>query len=495
MKFFANRQFVISVVITVLINSYQSRAIGKTQGDNQASADIFSTIWNLPDAHVQVTVLGHDGKPVDPAAVVVVDEQGAAGHCLNQDNAPRPLIRVLDESIFEEETFATLIPLFDNYTAIEQRPEIQPADAKHPHWQEVDDFLDAVFKSEAMKTAVSYIQTELSPNISQEKIRADVRKMWFEPYSNRYRDTTNFCVGFEHVFIGEDESHPEHNNPCTDTVAGYHSWVKFYHEQKMNKADSLGYDYPDANVADALAEPRVTTIVMRWSPTAAADRSHGNDLLKKPGGFFVGTKPEVEIAFGTLAMYMQLANKYDNVPDKNNHHRVRLGKNYFDIVMHPQSLAPTQNGQNTRRGMHIRTLYPKFRGQRLPNKNLPNEGMPKTDLPTQPHNDAAIQIVSALPNPKGPEDQGEWIKLKNVTEDTDFDLAQWSLADKTGRTMKLAGCLKAGQTITIKLNRLDKQSMMLSNRSGWIILHQGQIRRAAVKYDNARTNQTIEFAE
>lgn len=373
----------------------QGQGKGQDASQVESPADIFSQIWDMPEAHVRVTKVGDDGQPVDPTAVVIVNEQGAAGQCLHEDNAPLPLISVKDESIFQEKTFATLIPLFDNYTAVEERPEVMPADDKHAHWKEVDAFLDAVFESKAMQLAIAHIQTELSPGISQKQIRSDVWKMWFEPYSNHYRDTTEFCVGFEHVFIGEDESSPGKNDPCKDSVAGYHSWVKFYLEQKQNKTDSLGYDYPGGNVTDALAEPRVTTVVMRWSPTVEKDRAHGNHLLKKPGGFFVGTKPEVEIAFGTLAMYMQLANKYDNVPNKENHRRVRLGKNYFDIVMHPRTLVPARQGQPAKRGTHIRTLYPKFRGKKFSDENKMNTRAPGIDLPTQPHNNAAIQIVSA----------------------------------------------------------------------------------------------------
>jgi poly(U)-specific endoribonuclease len=491
MKFFPSPDA--AIAIALFLACLPTPLLGQDSARLDSEPDIFSRIWDLPEAHVRVTKLGNDGKPLDPTAVVIVNEQGKAGQCLHEDNAPLPLIQVIDESIFKEKTFATLIPLFDNYTAVERRPEVMPADENHTHWKEVDAFLDAVFESKAMKLAVEHIQTEISPGISEQKIRTDVWKMWFEPYSNRYRATTEFCVGFEHVFIGEDESNPGPNDPCTDSVAGYHSWVKFYLEQKQNKTDSLGYDYPGGNVTDALAEPRVTTIVMRWSPTVAEDRSHGNHLLKKPGGFFVGTKPEVEIAFGTLAMYMQLANKYDNVLNKENHRRVRLGKNYFDIVMHPQTLAPAQRGQPAKRGTHIRTLYPKFRGQTIAPDKRADSRFPKIDLPTQPHNNAAIQIISAKPNPEGREDTGEWVKIKNVSQTADFDLSEWSLADKTGRRIKLAGTLRVGESITVSLSRDGNQSMMLANKSGWILLFQGNIRRAAVKYTKAASDATIYF--
>lgn len=461
--------------------------LGCVQAQDTSKADIFATIWDLPESHVSVTKIGPDGKPIDDSAIVIVHEQGKAGECLQHDNAPKPLLTVTDESIFEEATFKTLIALFDNYTAVEQRPEVTFEDAGHDHWKEVDAFLDAVFKSKPMQVAVEHIQTELKPGISKEQIRTDVKAMWFEPYTNRYRGASEFCVGFEHVFVGEDESGPEASDPCKDTVAGYHSWVKFHLEKKQGKVDCLGYDYPGGIVEDAISDPKVTTIVMRWSPTKEEDGSHGNDLLKKPGGFFVGTRPELEMALGTLAMYAQHADKYNNVANKENHHRVLLGENLVDIVMHPQSLKPPQRGVPRERGWHIRTLYPKFRGKTVLGET------DSVDLPTQPQNNAAIKIVSALANPEGAVDKGEWVEIRNTTDDTTFDLANWSLADRSGRRKQLDGKLEAGETLRIELDRESESSMMLRNGGGWIMLFQGDVRRSAVKYGRAKELEIFKF--
>lgn len=456
---------------------------------DKPQADIFATIWDMPESHISVTKMGDDGKPLDANAIVIVHEQGKAGQCLHHDNAPDPVITVTDESFLQEPTFATLAALFDNYTAAEHQPEVAYEDAEHPHWKEVDAFLDAVLDTPTMKVAIEHVQKELSPGLSLEQIRKDMRSMWFEPYTNRYSSANEFCVGFEHVFVGEDESSPEGADPCRDAVGGYHSWVKFYLDKKQNKADCLGYDYPEGNVADAIAEPKVTTMVMRWSPTKEDDRSHGNDLMKKPGGFFVGTRPELEVAFGTLAMYSIRAGNYNNVRGKENHHRVRLGENLFDIVMHPQSLGPKEPGQKTKRGNRIRTLYPKFRGKTIPEGVSPM----KVDLPTQPHNSAAIKIVSTLVNPEGDGDDGEWVLLKNVTEESDIALSNWSLSDRNGRRSKLTGTLKAGESVKVMLLRTNDNSMMLRNGGGWILLYQDDVRRAAVKYDRISESEVVEF--
>ena len=227
-------------------------------------------------------------------------------------------------------------------------------------------------------------------------------------------------------------------------------------------------------------------MLMRWSPTAEADGSYGNDLLKKPGGFFIGTRPELEIAFGVVALYSQRAGKYDNVPGKENHHRVRLGENLYDIVMHPQTVRGA-NGQR-QDGEHIRTLYPKFRGRSIPISVVDNG----IDLPTQPHNDGPIQITRALPNPSTEGDVGEWIEIRNVSG-SKLSLKEWQLKDRNGRAKALSGNLEPDQAIKVILDRENEQSMMLRNGTGWVLLYEGESRRAAVRYNGPKSDQIIEF--
>jgi len=116
-----------------------------------------------------------------------------------------------------------------------------------------------------------------------------------------------------------------------------------------------------------------------------------------------------------------------------------------------------------------------------------------TLVPTQPFNNAAIRILRALPNPPGPTDQGEWVELKNVSTFT-FDLAEWRLKDDKGRVQPLTGSLAPEETLRIELTRANEQAMMLSNKGGWILLFQGDNRRAAVRYTNANEGEIFTFA-
>ena len=471
----------------------QAQASKENSESKPEETDIFAKIWNLSESHIRVVGMKsfQENSSGSSSAQLVVHEQGKGGQCLDQDNAPQPLLTNVDESVFKEPTFKTFIALLDNYTAAEGEKEIGFEEADHKHWKEVDAFLDAVFQSKPMQIAVEHIQGELGVDETTDQIRENVKTMWFQPYTNNYRSAQPFCVGFEHVFIGEDESGPEGAPNCQDRVGGYHSWVKFYLEQKLDKVNYLGYDYPEGNVEDALENPKVATMIMRWSPTKEEDGSHGNDLLKKPGGFFIGTRPELEIVFGALAFYTQQAGVFDNVNGKENHHRVKLDGYFFDLVMHPQTIKPTNQGAKRQRGNHIRTLYPKFRGKIIPESQSHDQGI-AVDLPTQPNNDAPIQIVSALPNPSAEGDVGEWVEIKNVSDHA-FDLSQWSLKDRSGRSKSLTGILEAGQTKKIILDRDSPDSMMLRNSEGWILLFENDVRRAGVRYPNPTADQVITF--
>jgi len=463
--------------------------------------DIYEKLWELVDSHVTVTRLGSDGSPIDPAAAVVLDEQGKAGDCQNDGNADRPLIAQVDETIFGEPTFKTFIALLDNYTAVENEPEVafdrgdngDGTFADPTHDAEVNAFLDAVLASPPMQMASEHIRIVLKPGLSEAELRSRIKRIWFEPFTNRFGRTDAHCTGFEHVFIGEDESSTSTPSQCVDNVGGYHSWVKYYLDQKAGKAEYLGHDYENNVDDDGVADPNVATILFKWSPTANEDGAHGHSLLKKPGGFFVGTRPEFEIAIGTVGMYALEAGQFENI-GKNDQRRVKFGDNFFDLVLHPEATGPPVNGIAPR-GEHLRTLWPKFRGK-LGSGGGGGGGTGGTvDLPTQPHNDSPVRIARAQPNPVGSDETGEWIELENVSADTSFDLTNWRLMDQKGRAQPMSGSISVGETRRIDLTRDGPNSMMLKNDpGGWILLFQGNTRRAAVRYDTyPREGEVIDF--
>jgi poly(U)-specific endoribonuclease len=234
---------------------------------------------------------------------------------------------------------------------------------------------------------------------------------------------------------------------------------------------------------------------MTWKPSNA-EGGDGHVLFKKPGGFFVGTRPECEIALGTVGIYAIHNNAFDNSPSNNteNHRRVVLGSNSYFLVCHPETVTPAGGGGSGRvNGWHLRTLFAKFLG----NAGAPVGVTPGGDgvgslLPSNPHNDASIRIRRALPNPLGQNDDGEWVEIKNVSSFS-FDLSEWSLSDDLNRRIRLSSSILPNETRRVMLERTDNNSMMLRNSAGWILLFQGMVRRAAVRYSLPAEDTVFDF--
>lgn len=444
-------------------------------------ADIYEEIWNHPDSHVTVSRRAADGQWENPDADVLLDEQGKFRDC---DAPPpeRPLFARVSEARLDEPTFRTLAALLDNYTAREGRPERTLDDPEHA--REVDAFLEAVFATGPMRLAAEYVRAQVVPGLTDDEFRARVRQMWFEPYTNYYSGVDEYCVGFEHVFVGEDSKGPSAGGRCQDAVGGYHSWVKYYRDQQARRARYLGHDYEEKLSTLGVGDPHEASVVMNWTPPAE-DGGQEYVLLKNPGGFFVGTRPECEIAIGSVALLEVLAGRFQSPGAGDDHRRVRFGNSYIDLVMHPETRKDRSNGP------HIRTFYPKFRGDD-PTPGGGGGGGGGVSLPTQPHNDGPIRIVRALPNPSGAEDRGEWVELRNATVQA-LDLTAWRLTDQQGRPQALQGTLAAGETRRVEVTRADPQGMQLRNAGGWILLFEGEQRRAAVRYERASEGEICDF--
>lgn len=457
-------------------------------------ADIFEEIWALPSSHVKVTKCDASGNPLDATADVAIDEQNRAGNSMNVDNAPRKLIPMVRTGLFSEPTFATLIPLLGHYTAPEGMAETPLTDATHG--AAVDAFLDAVIPTEPVQKAKNFIKSNYDTALTDATFRAQVKKFWFEPFTNKYGATVPHCVGFEHVFVGES-THEDGHGPSVDNVGGYHSWVKFYLDEQANKANYLGHDYGASIASDGIADPNVASVIHTWKPSTA-EGGDGHTLFKKPGGFLFGTRPECEIALGTVGVYAVLNNDYDNTPAPRteNHRRVVFGTNAFFLVCHPQTITPPGAGSGPREnGWFLRTLYAKFLGNATatPGGTTPGGTTPGTALlPSNPHNDATIRIHRAMPNPVGAADDDEWVEIKNIST-FDIVLTNWYLADDQDRRKPLSGTMAPGETKRVMLDRSTANSMMLRNAQGWVLLFQDTIRRAAVRYTNPGEGNIVTF--
>lgn len=457
-------------------------------------SDIVEEIWNLPESHVPVTVVDDSGSPVDPSAKIVLREALPTQACIDEPPIDDLFVAV-DETLFDEPTFKTMIALFDNYTAVESHAanEFQELPLNDPtHGPEVDAFVDAVLPTKPVQTAKDFIQAELETSLSDADFRQRLRTIWFEPYTNKRGQHDHFATGFEHTFLGEDETSSGGGPRCEDAVGGYHSWVKYYLDQKAGKAAYYGCDYRNSIRDTALAWPQIATVLMRWSPTRDEDGAHGHPIMKIPGGFFVGTRPELEIAIGVVGMSLHKTVGWTSPGLDRNRRRVEFSGHVLHLTLHPESTSP-----NTR-GHRLRTLWPAYKhpvdGRPDPGAGPGGGSSGGVNLPTQPVNNGPIRVVAVLPDPTGSDDGNEWVELKNITPDVTFDLSQWKLTDMLGRQEPLTGTITPGETKRITLTRSSQDSMMLRNSGpGWVVLFEGSERHAAVKYPHPTDGTVYRF--
>jgi poly(U)-specific endoribonuclease len=287
-----------------------------------------------------------------------------------------------------------------------------------------------------------------------------LNRLWFENYVNYYGySTTEWCCGFEHVFVGEAKMSGSHSrNERLGEVSGYHSWIKYYLDEKYERSvNFLGTSYGSAPVIYKNAD--VVTLRMKWF---LKDRS-GNiraRLTKNIGGFFVGFSPEYEIVAGAVLFYESVQGMLQN--DRRN---VEINGNKYNLVMY------RNYERNQSRGQYIRSFYPEYLGSDgrpvNPPSDDPEPRVEPTLPPTNPPTVAQIKIVSALVNPAGDDVGKETITLKNVGSTT-VDLNGWFLLDQNQRETSFTGSLSAGTQGTL---RLSGQGIQLPNRTGSLTLY------------------------
>ncbi|MGF1491343.1 MAG: lamin tail domain-containing protein [Microcoleaceae cyanobacterium] len=446
--------------------------------------NIYQTIWESDENKFSVSTRNASGEWEDENADILLDEQKRASGKRNIDLATHPLFhKVNEEKLFEpNRTYNAFINLLDNY-AIHFLEEEFTAEEEE---KEQLEFISLIMTTQPIQLAREYINQRYGENLSDEQFHLKLQRVWFELYTNYYKGkSTHFCSGFEHVFVGEAKYNARYDDKreTLGEISGYHSWVKFYLDEKNDRVNFLGYKY-DLKGNEGMSNPNVVTLQM----TQAVTDMRGNiiaQLFKKKGGFFVGPSPECEIAIATLVYYDSV---YGNSRDKK---RVNLDGGYYDLVVY-RNINP-----NGSRGEFIRSFFPIFLGQseqsevKEPQMDrpviVPVERIVKTD--------GSVIITAALPNPRGQDDGEEWVELTSRSQET-IDLTGWELRDKMGRPESLRGTLPPGETLRIRISRADAYSMQMTNRSGLISLYDKASELvAAVEYSRATSGAVIQFAD
>ncbi|WP_459554750.1 lamin tail domain-containing protein [Lacunimicrobium album] len=400
---------------------------------------------------------------------ILLDEQGEASGGRGNDAAPRGLFRYLNDSKLTTGIYPDFIALLDNY-AIRSGEEETTTKAERA---EIDAFLDKVMGSRPMKVAFHYVSNNLSVSLSREDFRKKLMEIWFETYTNHYGGrATEGCSGFEHVFVGEGQ-YPDNGTATKGEVTGYHSWIQFARHEKKGFVNYLGHKY-DLPAERLPANPCVITLRMIWDVDPDGTGPHPSvQLYKEKGGVFVGMSPECELAMGTVAFFELQKGLLSN-----DRRRTTIDGSTFDLVLHA---SVKSNGQ---RGPHVRTFYPVLLGYAQP-----------SDVSPVVSREGPVVITKGLPNPEGDDETGEWVEIKNIS-DQPVDLERWTLRDKQDGKKELSGAIKVGETLRIDLSRATGSKLLLGNSGDRIrLLNAGEDLVDEVSYQNAKSGEVVEFLQ
>lgn len=447
--------------------------------------DIYQEIWNSDKNGFSVSLRSGDSWK-NPSADILLDIQVEASGKRSIDLATNPLFNRVNEEKFKLPTYVSFINLLDNYIANFRAEDILSEDEQN----EIEIFLDKIVETEPIQIAYTYITEKLGVTLSKAEFRKSLRRIWFEMYTNHYKGkSTYFCSGFEHVFVGEAKFDANFRTSRDRTqnlgeISGYHSWIKFYLDEKVRNVNFLGFKF-DLRGNEIPKNPNVITLQMLQDLT----NSRGElvaQLFKKKGGFFVGSSPECEMAIGTVAFYESLDGRL-----KQDKRRTTINGGIYDLVLF-RNITVEGN-----RGEFIRSFFPVFLGNE--GKPLPDNLPDSSDIPdvivvpVGIKNDKPVAIVEALPNPAGDDEGKEWVKLQNTT-DEEIDLTGWEMRDKEARPEPLSGTLQPNQTKQFFISRSNSLSMQLGNKTGLISLYDRESKVVAnVRYSRADSGQIIRF--
>ena len=129
-------------------------------------------------------------------------------------------------------------------------------------------------------------------------------------------------------------------------ISGYHSWIKFYLDEKQQRVNYLGHNY-DLQGNLGVDNPYVVTVQMLLRD-CDTKKNIDIELFKKKGCFFIGTSPECEIAMGTVAYYESLV----NYKFKKEKRRATINGAVYDLALYRNI---KQDGS---RGDRIRSFFP-----------------------------------------------------------------------------------------------------------------------------------------
>jgi poly(U)-specific endoribonuclease len=288
-------------------------------------ADIYQEIWDADQAGTGLIAV-INGVEID-------DETKTHGYVVvNEDKDASDDHRVIAEVVIpttKQNSYNLAAKLFNNYTLDQTKPE-----RNFPEEEiEVQEFLDAVYKSAPMQVARNFVADQSGEDVSEDQWWAILQRVWFEQFDDgRNQDLS----GFEHVVVGEQKQ---------GKVQGYHFWYKYYMDEQFRRDDG---DDSETDLIKFLEwknspgdqSPEVVTLSYQWRAFDYEAKKF-RKLTKPIGGFWVGPSIEGLLALGTVRFLPEAM-----APKKTVINGVK-----YDL---PMFRSPNDR--------HMRTFYPKFVG-------------------------------------------------------------------------------------------------------------------------------------
>ncbi len=311
--------------------------------------NILDILWDHDDQRMSVSDRDESGNWRDPNADILLDKQQQAKGSIDSliDSSPNPLFHTVRTEKFELPTYKAFIELLDNYDAIVNNEEY--LDGKE--LTEINTFLDAILETKCMHICFDYITKVLNVPYDWVLFKKKLFAMWFEIHNLRVdevqapaeaaqqrgnQDATrtqrpavaidadaddgsddeidmhgnvistdikyqrgktivNYCSGFEHVYMGEiTRSQKDDGTKEIGNVLGYHNWIKFYIDERVQLVDYLGTKYAKNSISKIGAP--FACIRFRWD-------QDGDVYVKDRCSFFVGISPEYAMAVATVCYF------------------------------------------------------------------------------------------------------------------------------------------------------------------------------------------------
>ena len=329
-------------IITLPVRSHEPRPAPSRLVD-LTEENVFQRIWESDENQLSVSRRTKTGEWENPEADILLDEQVKASGERAIDLAMRPLFHKVNESkLFDpNRTYVSFMKLLNNYAIRTVDPEFTTEEEE----AEQEYFLSQILQTRPMWIARNYINQTLGENLSEAQFHQVLYRLWFELYTNR--GTIDFCSGFEHVFVGEGKYKLRQDNKreIFGDVSGYHSWVKFYLDEKNKRVNFHGYNYDSQGTMN----PNIVTLQMIYTVMDTLGEPVAK-LFKRKSGFFVGSSPECEMAMATVVFYESVHGK---ISDKR---RVTINGATYNLVLYRSA------DSDGSRGDFIRSFYPIFLG-------------------------------------------------------------------------------------------------------------------------------------